>query len=118
MSAEAVTSETANSETATSETVASEAVIPESAAYEAASRGDTDITTANITTANTTTENITIGHIAPEPTDQEREAILLALEQIAADLIPPAPQPVLSDSKWRFSGRWWSQNSPSFQKAL
>ncbi len=113
MSAEAVTSETANSEAVNSEAVTSETAIPESAAYETASRGDTDITTTN-----TTIGHIAIGHIAPEPTDQEREAIRLALEQIAADLIPPAPQPVLSDSKWRFSGRWWSQNSPSLQKAL
>ena len=58
-----------------------------------------------------TTDSIVIGRIMPEPTDQEREAIRLALEQIASDLMPSAPSPLQSDSKWRFSGRWWNQNS-------
>ena len=58
-----------------------------------------------------TTGSIVIGRIMPEPTDQEREAIRLALEQIASDLTPSAPPPLLSDSKWRFSGRWWNQGS-------
>lgn len=52
-----------------------------------------------------------LGHIAPEPTESEREAIRLALEQIASDLMPSAPSLLLSDSKWRFSGRWWNQSS-------
>ena len=58
-----------------------------------------------------TAGSIVIGRIMPEPTDQEREAICLALEQIASDLMPSAPSPLLSDSKWRFSGRWWNQSS-------
>lgn len=54
---------------------------------------------------------ITIGRIVPEPTAGEREAIRLALEQIAGEMQPPAPPLFQSDSKWRFSGRWWNQGS-------
>lgn len=52
-----------------------------------------------------------LGRIVPEPSDREREAIRLALEQIADELQPPASPLMLSDSKWRFSGRWWNQDS-------
>lgn len=52
-----------------------------------------------------------LGRIVPEPSDQEREAIRLALEQIADELQPLAPPLQQSDSKWRFSGRWWNQDS-------
>ena len=52
-----------------------------------------------------------LGRIVPEATAQEREAIRLALEQIAEKLQPPAPPLMQSDSKWRFSGRWWNQDS-------
>lgn len=52
-----------------------------------------------------------LGRIVPEPSAQEREAIRLALEQIADELQPPAPPLMQSDSKWRFSGRWWNQDS-------
>lgn len=58
-----------------------------------------------------TTGSIAIGSIVPEPSEREREAIRLALEQIADELQPPAPPLLQSDSKWRFSGRWWSQDS-------
>lgn len=58
-----------------------------------------------------TTASIVIGSIVPAPTAQEREAIRLALEQIAEKLQPPASPLLLSDSKWRFSGRWWNQDS-------
>ena len=52
-----------------------------------------------------------LGRIAPEPTESEREAIRLALEQIADELQPPVPPLLQSDSKWRFSGRWWNRDS-------
>lgn len=52
-----------------------------------------------------------LGRIVPEPSDREREAIRLALEQIAGELQPPVPTLQQSDSKWRFSGRWWNQDS-------
>ena len=52
-----------------------------------------------------------LGRIVPEPNEREREAIRLALEQIADELQPPAPPLLQSDSKWRFSGRWWNQDS-------
>lgn len=52
-----------------------------------------------------------LGSIVPEPSEREREAIRLALEQIAGELQPPAPPLLQSDSKWRFSGRWWNQDS-------
>ncbi len=58
-----------------------------------------------------TTGSITIGRIVPEPSEREREAICLALEQIAAELQPPAPTLLQGDSKWRFSGRWWNRDS-------
>ena len=58
-----------------------------------------------------TTGSIVIGSIVPEPSEREREAIRLALEQIADELQPPAPPLLQSDSKWRFSGRWWNQDS-------
>ena len=57
------------------------------------------------------TGSITIGRIVPEPSEREREAIRLALEQIAAELQPPVPPLLQSDSKWRFSGRWWNRDS-------
>ena len=58
-----------------------------------------------------TTGSIVIGSIVPEPSEREREAIRLALEQIADELQPPVPPLLQSDSKWRFSGRWWNQDS-------
>ena len=57
------------------------------------------------------TGSIVIGSIVPEPSEREREAIRLALEQIADELQPPAPPLLQGDSKWRFSGRWWNQDS-------
>ena len=58
-----------------------------------------------------TTGSIVIGSIVPEPSEREREAICLALEQIADELQPPVPPLLQSDSKWRFSGRWWNRDS-------
>ena len=58
-----------------------------------------------------TTGSIVIGSIVPEPSEQEREAIRLAMEQIADELQPPVPPLLQSDSKWRFSGRWWNRDS-------
>ena len=58
-----------------------------------------------------TTGSIVIGRIVPEPSEREREAIRLALEQIADELQPPVPPLLQSDSKWRFSGRWWNRDS-------
>tara|TARA_A200000159_G_C7125031_1_gene256402 strand:+ start:327 stop:521 length:195 start_codon:yes stop_codon:yes gene_type:complete len=44
--------------------------------------------------------------IKPEPTDDEREAILAAFIQ----LWPKNNKPSISH-KWRFSGRWWADKS-------
>ena len=57
------------------------------------------------------TGSIVIGRIVPEPSEREREAIRLALEQIADEMQPFAPPLLQGDSKWRFSGRWWNPDS-------
>ena len=54
---------------------------------------------------------VILGSIVPEPSEREREAIRLALEQIADELQPPVPPLLQGDSKWRFSGRWWNRDS-------
>ena len=54
---------------------------------------------------------VILGSIVPEPSEQEREAIRLALEQIADEMQPFAPPLLQGDSKWRFSGRWWNRDS-------
>ena len=61
--------------------------------------------------AESESSGVILGSIVPEPSEREREAIRLALEQIAAELQPPVPLLLQSDSKWRFSGRWWNQDS-------
>ena len=61
--------------------------------------------------SNAEPSGVILGSIVPEPSEQEREAIRLALEQIAAELQPPVPPLLQGDSKWRFSGRWWNRDS-------
>lgn len=56
-----------------------------------------------------TAAGIAVGEITPEPTPEERQAILLALEQLVPYLLPPAPAVSVTDTAWRFSGRWWNQ---------
>jgi len=55
-------------------------------------------------------KKIILGEIKPEPTPQQRQAILLALEQVAEKIFP-ADQPQVANTEWRFSGRWWNRGS-------
>ena len=55
--------------------------------------------------------NINVGSITPIPSDEEAAAIAAAVTMMW-------PQPVLAqqntaktNESWRFSGRWWSDNS-------
>lgn len=55
--------------------------------------------------------NVNVGSITPIPTDEEAAAIAAAVTMMW-------PQPVLAqqnagktNESWRFSGRWWSDNS-------
>ncbi len=52
-----------------------------------------------------------IGSIKPEPTPQERQAILLALEAVADQIFPPDKPDTAINMQWRFSGRWWNRGS-------
>jgi len=52
-----------------------------------------------------------IGSIKPEPTPQERQAILLALEAVADQIFPPDKPDTAINMQWRFSGRWWHRGS-------
>jgi hypothetical protein len=55
--------------------------------------------------------NVNVGSITPNPSDEEAAAIAAAVTMMW-------PQPVLAQQNsaktsesWRFSGRWWSENS-------
>lgn len=55
--------------------------------------------------------NVNVGSITPNPSDEEAAAIAAAVTMMW-------PQPVLAqqntaktNESWRFSGRWWSDNS-------
>jgi hypothetical protein len=55
--------------------------------------------------------NVNVGSIIPNPSDEEAAAIAAAVTMMW-------PQPVLAqqnttkaNESWRFSGRWWSDNS-------
>jgi hypothetical protein len=55
--------------------------------------------------------NVNVGSITPNPSDEEAAAIAAAVTMMW-------PQPVLvqqnttkTSESWRFSGRWWSENS-------
>jgi hypothetical protein len=57
------------------------------------------------------TMNVNVGSITPIPTEEEAAAIAAAVTMMW-------PQPVLAqqntgktNESWRFSGRWWSDNS-------
>lgn len=45
--------------------------------------------------------------ISPEPTEEEAVAIAAAIE-VTRPVAVLAPE-VESESRWRFSGRWWSR---------
>lgn len=51
-----------------------------------------------------------LGQISPEPTDLQRQAIEVALEQVAQDIFPADRQPSQPSTQWRFSGRWWNRS--------
>lgn len=53
-------------------------------------------------------KKLILGDIKPEPNPQERQAILLALEQVAEKIFP-ADKPQVASTEWRFSGRWWNK---------
>ena len=42
--------------------------------------------------------------IQPEPTEEERQAIILAMDKLW-----PADSPKELSTRWRFSGRWWAR---------
>jgi hypothetical protein len=48
---------------------------------------------------------------SPEPTAEEAAAIAAALEVTRPVVVPTAPKP--KESRWRFSGRWWSKPVPA-----
>jgi hypothetical protein len=47
----------------------------------------------------------------PEPTVEEAAAIAAALEVTRPVVVPAPPAP--RESRWRFSGRWWSKPVPA-----
>ncbi|MGH9117227.1 MAG: hypothetical protein ACRD0A_04930 [Acidimicrobiales bacterium] len=54
--------------------------------------------------------------ITPEPTEDERAAIVAALEQTLPTVAPTPPASLRpregEPSRWRFAGRWWSKPVP------
>ena len=48
--------------------------------------------------------------IRPTPSEEEVAAIVAALDAIAARVAPDAS--ALSESRWRWSGRWWTKPVP------
>ena len=49
--------------------------------------------------------------VSPEPTAEEAAAIAAALE-VTRPVVVVAP-PARRESRWRFSGRWWSKPVPA-----
>jgi hypothetical protein len=49
--------------------------------------------------------------VSPEPTDEEAAAIAAALEVTRPVVVVAPSEP--PESRWRFSGRWWSKPVPS-----
>jgi hypothetical protein len=50
--------------------------------------------------------------IEPEPSDEEAAAVIAAIEALWPRPINDASSSRIVSSAWRFSGRWWSGNSP------
>ena len=50
-----------------------------------------------------------LGHITPEPTEQELQAIQQALAAVADRIFPAGKPSAEVNLHWRFSGRWWNR---------
>ncbi len=51
--------------------------------------------------------------VRPAPTDVEVVAIMAATEALWPRPIVNGPAPVVRQSAWRYSGRWWSRPVPA-----
>ena len=52
-----------------------------------------------------------VGAISPDPSDEEVAAIAAAVELAWPRAVVVEPE--VEESRWRFSGRWWSRPLPS-----
>jgi hypothetical protein len=55
--------------------------------------------------------NVNVGSITPIPTDEEAAAIAAAVTMMWPQPVAPAQNTRKANESWRFSGRWWSDNS-------
>ena len=55
--------------------------------------------------------NVNVGSITPIPSDEEAAAIAAAVTMMWPQPVAPAQNTRKSNESWRFSGRWWSENS-------
>ena len=54
-----------------------------------------------------------VGHIAPDPSDEEVAAILAAVEVGWPRPVVAAGPAADETPRWRFSGRWWAKPVPA-----
>jgi hypothetical protein len=57
------------------------------------------------------TMNVNVGSITPIPSDEEAAAIAAAVTMMWPQPVAPAQNTRKTNESWRFSGRWWSDNS-------
>jgi hypothetical protein len=55
--------------------------------------------------------NVNVGSITPIPSDEEAAAIAAAVIMMWPQPVAPAQKTRKTNESWRFSGRWWSDNS-------
>lgn len=55
--------------------------------------------------------NVNVGSITPIPSDEEAAAIAAAVTMMWPQPVAPAQNSRKTNESWRFSGRWWSDNS-------
>jgi hypothetical protein len=55
--------------------------------------------------------NVNVGSITPIPSDEEAAAIAAAVTMMWPQPVAPAQNTRKTNESWRFSGRWWSDNS-------
>jgi hypothetical protein len=55
--------------------------------------------------------NVNVGSITPIPSDEEAAAIAAAVTMMWPQPVAPSQNTRKTNESWRFSGRWWSDNS-------
>jgi len=55
--------------------------------------------------------NVNVGSITPIPSNEEAAAIAAAVTMMWPQPVAPAQNTRKTNESWRFSGRWWSDNS-------